>query len=159
MRMAIQRRSAGSTKLWSTATPSSPSWLLSRRWETCRLTLETPPERWVPSCFHCAWQGWWFLGAKTDVPKTGLGLKVAQLKPCSSLVGSHQVLWGRVSFGKSVPMLKLFYPCRMMLGSCLHSPPLLRSRASCRRTWPTSSGGCGLTTGSRLVSTAPESTS
>lgn len=159
MRTATQRRSAGSTKLWSTATPSSPLWLSSRRWGTCRLTLETPPERWVPSCSHCACQGWGSLAAKTYVPKTGLGFEMAEPKLCGSLVGSHPVLWGRVSFNKSVPILKLFYPCRMMLGSCLHSPPLLRSRASCQRTWPMSSGDCGLTMGSRLVSTAPESTS
>lgn len=57
MRMATRRRSAGSTKPWSTVTPSSPSWPLSRQWGTCRLTLETPPERWVPTVLCLAGVG------------------------------------------------------------------------------------------------------
>lgn len=53
-RTATQRRSAGSTGRSSTATPSSPSWPLSKPWAICRLTLPTPPERYVllstPAC-------------------------------------------------------------------------------------------------------------
>ena len=48
-RTATLRRNAGSTGRLSTATPSSPSWPLSKPWATCRSTLPTPPERYVPS--------------------------------------------------------------------------------------------------------------
>nr|KAF6474235.1 G protein subunit alpha i2 [Rousettus aegyptiacus] len=54
MRMATQRRNAGSTGRSSTATPSSPSWPSSKPWATCRLTLPTPPARMTPgSCLRC----------------------------------------------------------------------------------------------------------
>lgn len=49
MKMAIQRKSAGSIVPLSTATPSSPSWLSSRPWATCRLTLPTHSVRYVHS--------------------------------------------------------------------------------------------------------------
>lgn len=57
-RMATQRRNAGSTGRSSTATPSSLSWLLSKPWAICRLTLMTPPERYVlPSTPTCLPKG------------------------------------------------------------------------------------------------------
>lgn len=49
MRMATQRRNAGSTGRSSTATPSSPSWPSSKPWAICRSTLPTPPARYVNS--------------------------------------------------------------------------------------------------------------
>lgn len=51
-----------------------------------------------------------------------------------------------------------WFCCRMMPASSLRSPALQRSRASCLKTSPTSSGGCGLTTGSRPASIAPVNT-
>ncbi|PNI80517.1 GNAI2 isoform 2 [Pan troglodytes] len=53
-RTATLRRNAGSTGRLSTATPSSPSWPLSKPWATCRSTLPTPPERTTPGSYlHC----------------------------------------------------------------------------------------------------------
>lgn len=45
MRRVIQRRSASSTRPWSTATPSSPLSPSSELWDASRLTLLMQPER------------------------------------------------------------------------------------------------------------------
>ena len=47
MRLGTLRRNVSSTRLWSTATPSSPSSPSSELWAALRLTLLTPPGRWV----------------------------------------------------------------------------------------------------------------
>lgn len=138
MKMATRRRSAGSTAQLSTATPSSPSWPSSRPWATCRLTLPTPSVRCVhllhpsPLPVSEAFKACLVLGS----------LRVHQPQPCSRIFPSPDSQRGVCSV---TCLTALTSVPRMMPGSCLHCPVLLRSKACFLKTCPASSGGSGLT--------------